>query len=86
MNKLLAAWSAVTGEEALFVKCSKAEYNRLWPGWGDVEGEMLEFYDEFGGQVGASGDNLLTANDLGVPLDQATNVVDAMRAAIANRM
>lgn len=82
MTKFLAAWSEVTGKHAVFVKCSKAEYERLWPGWGTVEGDMLEFYDNFGSQVAASEDVILTAGDLDVPVDRATTIVATIRAAV----
>lgn len=82
MNKFLAAWSQVTGKSSQFVQCAMEDYERLWPGWGKVEGDMLRFYNEFGGQVAGSEKEILMASDLDVDLTRSMGVVDSMRRAI----
>lgn len=85
MAKFVAAWSDVTGKEAVFVKCAKADFERLWPGWGKVEGDMLEFYEGFGARVAGSEESILTAAELGVALGGMKSIVDTIRDAIAER-
>lgn len=84
MNKFLAAWSGVTGEETQFVQCSMEDFERLWPGWGKVEGDMLTLYNDFGSKIAGSQKDILTGSDLGVDLSQAVSVIESIRAAIQN--
>lgn len=82
IRELVAAWSQATGNEAMFVQCTIADYERLWPGWGGVERPMLQFFNDFGAQVATSEDKILTAADLSVPVQEARNVAETIGMAV----
>lgn len=54
-------------------------YEHLWPGWGFVEGVMLQFYSEFGETSWTTDDVLLTASDLNIQEGELVGVKEAIR-------
>ena len=63
---LLQIWSEATGCPSQFVQMtSLEEYNSLFPLWGQVEGMILQFFEEFPDTVW-SGEDILTKEDLGL--------------------
>lgn len=61
----LATWGRITGKETEYVEVSLADFNRLWPKWGQEMGVMMEFWGEYRDKSW-SGEELLTKEDLGV--------------------
>ena len=82
MAKLLKVWSEATGKKAIYVQTTVDSYDALWPGWGRVEGLMLQFYDEFRGVPWLpDGEKLVMATDLGLDTRNMVGVADALKAA-----
>ncbi|KUJ10842.1 NAD(P)-binding protein [Mollisia scopiformis] len=47
MGGLLQSWSEATGKESLYVELANiAEYDKLFPLWGDAEGLVFKFWEE----------------------------------------
>jgi hypothetical protein len=61
----LSTWGRLTGKQTEYVQISLAEYDRLWPMWGQEMGVMMEFWGEFGDKSW-SGEELLRKEDLGL--------------------
>lgn len=67
MGELLALWGKVNNNvETQYIQVSLDEYDALWPKWGREDGLMMEFIEEAAREGWASGDGLVTAQDLGV--------------------
>jgi hypothetical protein len=64
-EEFLSTWGRLTGKQTEYVQISLAEYDRLWPVWGQEMGVMMEFWGKFGDRSW-SGEKLLTKEDLGV--------------------
>lgn len=64
-GEYLANWGRVTGQKTEYVQISLAEYDRLWPMWGQEMGIMMEFWGEYKDKSW-SGEDLLTKEDLGL--------------------
>lgn len=80
MAGLLAAWTEVTGKKVVNVQTTLESYNALWPGWGRVEGLMLQLYDEFRYVPWlANGEKMVMPSDLGLKIENMTGVVEALR-------
>lgn len=54
-------------------------YEQLWPGWGLVEGVMLQFYTEFRETSWTTDDVLLTADDLDIQKGELVGVKEAIK-------
>ena len=78
-GKLLSDWSETTGQAASYVQTSLDSYERLWPGWGTVEGVMFQYYDEYREKAWTTNDMLITASDLNIPDDELVSDKEAIR-------
>lgn len=80
MMKLLEAWNEANGKRAVYVQTTIESYEALWPGWGQVEGEMLQFYDECRHAPWlVDGQKMVTAQDLGLAVSNLVGISDAVR-------
>ena len=61
----LAAWGRATGKQTEYVQISLAEYDRLWPMWGQEMGVMMEFWGEYKDKSW-SGEDFITREALGL--------------------
>lgn len=73
----METWARVTGKETEFVEVGLGVYDRLFPGWGREMGVMMGFWGEFPGMQGWSGEEVVTARELG--LERQGGVEDALR-------
>jgi hypothetical protein len=81
MAKLLQAWSEANGQKVVYVQTTVDSYDALWPGWGRVEGLMLQFYDEFRNVPWLpDGEKLVMATDLGLDVRKMVGVAAALKA------
>ncbi|KAK4499320.1 hypothetical protein PRZ48_009833 [Zasmidium cellare] len=78
MRKLLDDWSEASEKEAIYIEVSMETYDRLWPGWGLVEGEYLKFSAEFGERAWPM-EGVLTGRDLGVEVGGMKGVLGTLR-------
>ncbi|KAI9865622.1 MAG: hypothetical protein M1813_002080 [Trichoglossum hirsutum] len=62
---LLENWSAATGKPSVYVQTSLEEFDQVWPMWGQEMGIMMKFWEE-AKEKSWSGEEILTADDLGV--------------------
>lgn len=80
MAKLLEAWSEVTGKPVVYAETTVKSYDALWPGWGEVEGVMLQFYDQFRGVPWLpNGEKMVMATDLGLDVGEMVGTVEALK-------
>jgi hypothetical protein len=61
----LENWSAATGKPSVYVQTSLEEFDQVWPMWGQEMGIMMKFWEE-AKEKSWSGEEILTADDLGV--------------------
>lgn len=78
MRKLLDDWSEAAGKEANYIEISLETYDRLWPGWGVVEGEYLKYSEEFGERAWPL-EGVLTAKDLGIDIGKMKGVLETLK-------
>jgi len=64
-GEILEAWGEVTGKPTEYVEITLADFDRLFPKWGQEMGWMLKFWEEFGG-LSWSGEETITKEDLGI--------------------
>lgn len=86
LGKLAQDWSAVNGKEVVYLETSLEAYEKLWPGWGEVEGANLRYFDEFRGKAWGllQGEGeIVTAEDLGLDVEAMESVRDSARKMIA---
>ena len=77
---LLQDWSKVTGNSSTYLKVRQEDYERLWGGFGQVEGANLMYYEEFGVNSWSSDvDMVLTAQDLGLAEEQFVGVEECLK-------
>lgn len=59
-------WGKVTGKRTQYLEVSFEEYDKLFPTWGVVVAELLQFFAYAGDKLWSGGPEYLTAADLGV--------------------
>jgi len=64
-GEVLKTFGRQQGKETEYIELPLADYNRLWPMWGQEMGVMMEFWGEYGAKSW-SGEELITKEDLGV--------------------
>lgn len=64
-GEFISTWGRLTGKQTEYVQISLAEYDRLWPMWGQEMGVMMEFWGEYK-EKSWSGEDYITKEDLGV--------------------
>lgn len=80
----LEMWERATGKSVVFLKISQEDYERLWGGFGVVEGANLRYYEEYGQSAWSSaGDALLSVAELGLGDERFVGVDDCLRAMYA---
>lgn len=80
MAALLETWSEVTGKKVRYVQTTLQSYDALWPSWGEVEGLMLQFYDQFRYVPWLpDGEKMVMATDLGLNVGDMVGVAEALR-------
>jgi len=62
---VLKTWGRQQGKETEYIEVSVADYNRLWPNWGQEIGVMMDFWGEYGDKSW-TGEELITKEDLGL--------------------
>jgi hypothetical protein len=73
-------WSKATGKSVMYLKVSMEDYQRLWGGFGVVEGANLAYFEEYGSTSWASvDDTVLTKKELGLESEAFVGVKECLR-------
>ena len=75
---LLESWSKVTGNASALVQVSLEDFSSLWPQWGLEIGLMMKLW-EYLGDKSWSGEEVLTAKELGIEKAQFISVEETIR-------
>lgn len=64
-GEMLQQWAEAQGKEAEYIELEQSEFNKIWPGWAEEIGIMMQFFG-WAKSVRSQNEGLITREDLGI--------------------